>query len=72
VQYGVISGTERSWAESLISDSDLTLTPTNSTPTPKNFLISYSDSEIFKVWETNSDVKITFHPSVIYGFDFII
>jgi len=33
------------------------------------FLISYSD--IFKVWETNSDIKITFHPSIIFGFDFI-
>jgi len=39
---------------------------------PKIFLILYSDSLIFKVWETNSDVKITFHPSVIFGFDFII
>jgi len=38
----------------------------------KNFLISYSDDEIFKVCETNSDVKITFHPSIIFGFDFII
>jgi len=32
----------------------------------------HSDSEIFKVWETNSDVKITFHPRVIFDFDFII
>jgi len=32
----------------------------------------HPDSEIFKVWETNSDVKITFHPSVNSGFDFII
>jgi len=34
-------------AESLISDYD-------SSPTPKIFLISYSDSDIFKVRETNS------------------
>jgi len=26
----------------------------------------HSDSKIFKVWEINSDVKITFHPSVIF------
>jgi len=38
-------------------------------PTPKNLLIAYFDSEIFKVWETYSDVKITFHASVIFGFD---
>jgi len=42
----------------------------DSNSTPKNFLISYSDSELFKVWETNSDVEITFHASVIFSFDF--
>jgi len=33
-------------AESLISDSD-------SSPTPKVFLITYSNSELFKAWKTN-------------------
>jgi len=36
----------------------------DSSPTPNIFLISYC--EIFKVWETKSDVKITFHPTVVF------
>jgi len=72
IQLPYCTYTYQRWAESHISDSDSTPTPTNSTPTPKIFLISYFDYELFKVWETNSDVKITFHASVIFGFDFII